>query len=319
MKKITFYLFLLTYTQAYFAQETIVYYDDFNFATNSGFTSYITSNPGNVAEGTLIKRVAAVPSEVELGYTRPVKNIPRNDDRVLKSVNLIGSQGSNNFEADLWLVTEAIDISNLSNLTLSFASRNRFFEGPNKPSVKMMVATNYTDGTDPSTVSWTDITATIQDSKETFYNDGKWALSYVDLSTYITETESDKFAVAFKLEYKNTGAVVSTGEIADRNRNGNWNFSDFKFVENSTLSTKDNFLSTGINVYPNPVSDIINIQNNNNLSLKTISINNILGQTVLKASFTNSINVTSLKRGIYIMSIVDTNNNRRFVKKIVIK
>ncbi len=313
MKKITFYLFFLLFTQAYFAQENTVYYDDFNFDGNSGFTKFITSNPGNVSEANLIKRVDAVPTETVLGYTRPATNIPRGDERKLKSVNLIGNNGNGNFEADLWLVTEAIDISSLSNLILSFASRNRFNEGTEKPTVQLLATTNYDDGTDPSTVNWTDITSTIGDVTNTFYNDGNWALSYVDLSSFIAESGSDKFAVAFKAVYKNEGTFSATA-----NRNGNWNLSDFKFAENSTLSTDDISLDSDVTVYPNPATSILNISNNSSADIKSASIVNLLGKTILKTNNTKTIDVSSVSKGMYILRL-ETSSNKTINKKIVLK
>lgn len=297
-----------------FSQENIVFYDDFQYDTNSGFTTFVTSNPANLTKETLVKRVSALPTVEFLGYTRPTIATPRGDAFTgQKSINVIGNNSSENFEADIWMVTDAVNITTASNLTLSFASQNRFFEGSTKPVVKILVATNYVDGTDPTTVTWTDVTSTIQNAKETFYNDGLWALSYVDLSPFINATGSDKLAVAFKAEYKNEGAFSTT-----TNRNGQWYISDFKMAENSTLSVGENLLDTKISVYPNPTTDFINIKNDKNLSIKSISIVNVLGQTIYKSGFKSQIPVRNLNKGIYMVKIDVAESAQSITKKIII-
>lgn len=297
-----------------FSQENIVFYDDFQYDTSSGFTSFVTSNPANLSKETLIKRVSALPTADFLGYTRPTTAIPRGDAFTgQKSINIIGNTSSENFEADIWLVSDAVNITTVSNLIFSFASQNRFFEGSTKPVVKILVATDYIDGTDPTAVTWTDVTSTIQNAKETFYNDGLWALSYVDLSSFVSATGADKFAVAFKAEYKNEGAFSST-----TNRNGQWYVSDFKMAENSTLSVDENLFGTTMSIYPNPASDFINIKNDKNLTIKSISIINVLGQTVYKSGFKSQIAVRNLNKGIYMVKIDVAEAGQSITKKIII-
>ena len=313
MKKITFFFLLIFILQFSNAQENIIYYDDFQFDTSSGFTSFVTHNPENIPITTLITRNNTIPTETLLGYTRPAVNIPRGDVRTHKSIDIKGHDSGVNFEADVWFVTEAIDISSLSNLILSFASQNRFQEGAAKPVVKMLVTTDYQDGTDPTTVTWTDITSTITNVKETFYNDGLWAFSYVDLTSYTGTAGSDRFAVAIKTEYKNEGTFSDVN-----NRNGRWFFSDFKFAENSTLSLNENLVDTDILVYPNPTSDKINIKNDKNRNIKSISMVNVLGQTVYKSGFKSQIPVRNLNKGIYMIKIDVAGSAQSITKKIIV-
>jgi len=73
-----------------------------------------------------------------------------------------------------------------------------------------------------------------------------------------------------------------------------------------------------INIYPNPVSDILYV--NNLIGTEKIQIINILGETIkdVKASGTKeTINVSDLSKGIYILNI--NNNGRNLSKKISIE
>lgn len=312
MKKITLHIVLIFIAQIAFSQETVVYYDDFQYDTNSGFTSFITYNPASVPVADLFSRNNTLPTETLLGYTRPMNNIPRGDLRAHKSLNVKGNSSTGNFEADIWFVTEAINISSLNNLVLSFASQNRFQEGPVKPVVKMLVTTGYDNGTDPTTVIWTDITSAITDVTETFYNDGLWAFSFVDLSSFISASGSDKFAVAVKAEYKNEGTFSS----AD-NRNGNWFFSDFKFAENSTLSVSKILLGSDIMIYPNPTNNVLNVKTTENIKINNLSLIDVLGKTVYTGKNINQIDVRNFAQGIYILKIT-SEENKVLSKKIII-
>ncbi|WP_139958481.1 T9SS type A sorting domain-containing protein [Flavicella sediminum] len=229
-----------------FAQvENTIEYNDFQFATNSGFTGFVTHNPGSIAESTLIKRTSNIPTDEasapgtsDLTYTRPANNEGHfTDAKVSKSVKLSGHESNLNYEGISWLVTQAVDISSYLNMTASFATQSQYHEGADDESFKVLIGFNYTDGTDPSTVTWTDVTANITSINGVFGNDGAWALSAIDLSSYIATTGSDKFVLAFQYEYHNDGNPFSGTE----NRNGNWNIADVKYSWNGYTETLENY------------------------------------------------------------------------------
>ena len=61
-----------------------------------------------------------------------------------------------------------------------------------------------------------------------------------------------------------------------------------------------------VKIYPNPVSETINISSTTNSELKSIVLFNVFGQSVYKSSLsgtTNSINLSELASGIYIYKI----------------
>ncbi len=84
-----------------------------------------------------------------------------------------------------------------------------------------------------------------------------------------------------------------------------------------TLSINENSIS-GLMVYPNPITNGILYIDTNANAPKTIVIYDILGKQALKTtSSNNTINVTNLKAGIYILKI--TEESKIAVRKLVVK
>ena len=91
---------------------------------------------------------------------------------------------------------------------------------------------------------------------------------------------------------------------------------DFK-VTATTLGTPD-FFKTNFSVYPNPVSDVINISNVNKLELTSATITDVNGRIVKQVnSSIESINIGDLNAGIYFLKIVSSEGEG--VTKIVKK
>lgn len=78
---------------------------------------------------------------------------------------------------------------------------------------------------------------------------------------------------------------------------------------NRTLST-DSFFKENIEVYPNPTSNIININIKNNLKIEAIQITDINGRIIKETKeTTNSINTSELNTGIYFLKITTNQGN----------
>lgn len=87
-----------------------------------------------------------------------------------------------------------------------------------------------------------------------------------------------------------------------------------------TLGVDDVSLDKGFVLYPNPVSNILSFKNANNLTVKSLKITNVLGNTVysnVNSEGLNTIDVSKLSSGIYILSIVSENGTQqfKFIKK----
>lgn len=66
----------------------------------------------------------------------------------------------------------------------------------------------------------------------------------------------------------------------------------------------ESFSKMGFKVFPNPVKEILTIQNPSNLILDNIVIRDVLGKTVIEQKGNNSqINVSALNQGLYILQI----------------
>ena len=72
----------------------------------------------------------------------------------------------------------------------------------------------------------------------------------------------------------------------------------------NSLSVED-AMATGIRIYPNPSSSVINVDYSEDLQL---TLFNVLGQQVLSSS-SKTINISNLDKGTYILSAKDSNNN----------
>ena len=76
-------------------------------------------------------------------------------------------------------------------------------------------------------------------------------------------------------------------------------------------------LETNIHIYPNPVKDILNIQNNSQTHIKRITFYDILGKTVLQKE--NPTKIISLKRLNFGMHLVKIDTDKGVIHKTILK
>lgn len=81
------------------------------------------------------------------------------------------------------------------------------------------------------------------------------------------------------------------------------------------LSTDNYLLKKSFTISPNPSSDIIQIKNNSNLTIKNSILIGANGKTVLTTT-KNKLNISHLKSGIYLLKI-ELNNHKKLTKKII--
>ena len=84
------------------------------------------------------------------------------------------------------------------------------------------------------------------------------------------------------------------------------------FYTNNTASIGDNILNS-LKIYPNPTSDYLFTDGDNNYNLK---IYNHLGQLLLQANDTKMIDVSALSKGVYLLNISNGTNSKtkKFIK-----
>jgi len=82
----------------------------------------------------------------------------------------------------------------------------------------------------------------------------------------------------------------------------------------STASVEDQN-QLNVSIYPNPTSDIVNIEGN--YSQLKVVVYDILGKQVIKESITNSIDISQLEKGVYILQLSDGAKltTQRIIKK----
>ena len=86
--------------------------------------------------------------------------------------------------------------------------------------------------------------------------------------------------------------------------------------DSCVLSTDDFELMNKITVYPNPVFDILNLKLREGEKLNGVSVNNALGQLVLKTNSKTSLDVSGLRAGNYFIKINSDRgtSNCKFIK-----
>ena len=121
-------------------------------------------------------------------------------------------------------------------------------------------------------------------------------------------------------------APASMGSIAIRQSAGTGNIEidevrigdTWTYVTAGTVLRLDQNAIAGLNVYPNPVKNGNLYITSNSSDAKLVSIFDVLGKQVVKASTTNNVvNVAKLKGGVYILQI--TENEKTATKKLIIE
>jgi hypothetical protein len=77
-----------------------------------------------------------------------------------------------------------------------------------------------------------------------------------------------------------------------------------------------------IAIYPNPATDVLNIRNNASVAhLMNVNLYNIDGRLVWSGDMQQrlDINVNAFARGVYVIHFYDTENGKRYAKKIVLQ
>lgn len=83
----------------------------------------------------------------------------------------------------------------------------------------------------------------------------------------------------------------------------------------------ENFLADKFNVFPNPVTDIVNINNTDNLYVENVTVYDLAGKKIIKQTFNNEANIQlnteNLSNGTYMLHL--QTNEGLVVKKIIKK
>jgi hypothetical protein len=82
------------------------------------------------------------------------------------------------------------------------------------------------------------------------------------------------------------------------------------------LAVDDSFIKTNIRVYPNPTTGLLNISNPNFIKVNRVEVYNIYGQKLSSKFINNTIDLSNVKSGIYMIKMVDENGKQGTYKVI---
>lgn len=181
---------------------------------------------------------------------------------------------------------EGINTTNYSNIEMSFGHYKSTNAGSNELTVEVS-----SDGT-----NWTPLTY----SRATGTATSNWIL--------ITPTGTIPATSNLRIKFTNptnSGTALSVGFRVD----------DVKLTGTS-LSVKDNAIA-GLKVYPNPVTNGKFFIATDSNTEKTVAIFDVLGKQVVNTKVLETVNVSNLKSGVYIIKI--TEESKTATRKLVIK
>ncbi|NPA36827.1 MAG: T9SS type A sorting domain-containing protein [Chlorobi bacterium] len=199
-----------------------------------------------------------------------------------------------------WLVTPAIDLSDVSNQMFSFSIKGGYDNGA---TIEAFVLTNYTTGSAPWDAEKTKINFNVPDDASSGWGD--WANSgEINLSTWADQ----KIYVAFKY----------TGSDGDDPKTTTWQIDSVKvYAEKVTTSIRKN-RRLMLNIYPNPAKSEVYIIGDDIIS-GTIQIYNSLGTLLMSKkveSQQTKIDIGNFPKGLYIVKVTGQNNTSAIGKLI---
>jgi len=138
----------------------------------------------------------------------------------------------------------------------------------------------------------------------------------------VKNASSVEYYINDDLIHTSTGLAVDAGSIVFfQFMNDNWG--GYAYLDNIQFgepTSTENFAKLGLNVFPNPVSDIVNITSPE-ANIEAVTITDLNGRTVKSINFNNvaetTVDASDLASGIYLMNI--TANGTVATQKIVKK
>lgn len=138
---------------------------------------------------------------------------------------------------------------------------------------------------------------------------GTWTQLGVDI---VGEGSGDQ--CGYSVSLSGSGAILAIG--APYNFGTDAYSGHGRVYDLSALLASDSFVLAHFSIYPNPVSEIVNISLQDNLILEKVNIYNALGQLVTSEK-QNTINVHSLSKGTYFVEVITSEG--KATKTIVVE
>ena len=300
----------------------IVYYEDFLSETGRGFSKVVQASGGQ-ALSEIMRRVSDIPDMADSNgqfnpeTDRPDNRIPNGDLRDSRAIATVGNNSTTNFPMDAYSVFTTLDLTDTNPLInaediykyASFWTERRYGNG-DIATITILVSTAYTGN--PNTTTWTALPLISGKIAET--TDGlNYVNGIVDLTSYANGANGSTVTLAYR--YQGSASAHSA-----TNRNGTFYFSDLKFfVQTASLSVEDIvFIKDEVLVYPNPASQVLNIEIlNPNIQVKNVQLIDVSGKIIYRNSNTKAIQVGDFSKGLYFLRL-ETTTGFVITKKIII-
>lgn len=150
-----------------------------------------------------------------------------------------------------------------------------------------------------------------------------WNFNNIQLPVSVANTMIGKGYITFKIKPK---AGYAVGDIIPNAASIYFDYNP-AIVTNTFTTEFVAFLASpafdtdSIRIYPNPTSDILNIELLNNQTIQSLVIYDLLGNKIVAKNYLQSpsqINISNLASGIFLLELTDT-NNQKLIHKIVKK
>ena len=212
-------------------------------------------------------------------------------------LSVASSDGINNATLQ-WIVTPSFSTVGYTNMTVTLDNRARY--NPYED-LKLFVSVDFAgDSASFESATWTEITGFELDAS---YDDYDWVVgAHADMGAVGGE---ENVYLAFK--YLSIDGDENSG-------GGNWTVDNVVVTETVGVSE----INSGLKIYPNPTTSVLNISSISNINQITIS--NVIGQRVLNINNINSktfsVDVENLTNGVYIINI-ENNNGSGSISKFI--
>jgi hypothetical protein len=139
----------------------------------------------------------------------------------------------------------------------------------------------------------------------------------INLPASIDDEPGSHGYIAFKIKPKNT---VVLNDVIENTANVYFDY-NYPIITNTVSTTVTalkniSFENASFGLYPNPAKNLLNINISDATALKTISVYNLVGQKILSFKVANSIDVSVLPQGSYLLTLETINGKatQRFIK-----
>jgi len=221
-----------------------------------------------------------------------------------------GAAATDNYDDDTALSSNIITVTTVdTDIVASFTLTYNVSDVAGNAAIEVTRTVNVVDTTVPVITLNGDPTVTVE-----------VGASYTDAGAAATDNYDDDTALSSNIITVNTvdtdivASYTLTYNVSDASGNAAIEVTRTVIVEDSSLSSIDGDNETlKVIMYPNPTSDKIHIKGLNTYDLK---VYNRLGQLILKANNTHTIDVSALSVGIYLLEVSDgvKSSTKRFAK-----